>query len=96
MTFDAIGTLVAFITTGIGEVLFIVASGKLNGLALMVMPLMLATVIVGGGRVGRLSAKGTEKIGVAPVTWSAPKEIELDSKRTRPGDPALQPPQPPP
>jgi hypothetical protein len=43
-------------TTGTGVVEVIVASGKLKGLALIATPLMLATVITGGGTFGRFRA----------------------------------------
>ena len=52
--------MVACITTGTAEPVLIVVSGKLKGLALIVTPLILATVITGGGAVGRFKENGNE------------------------------------
>jgi len=69
VTVEVTGTLVAVITTGTGELELMVASGKLKGLALMVMPPMLVTLMTGRGVVGRFSALGAEVM---------PKEVGLE------------------
>src|SRR5689334_9962622 len=85
---------VAWITTGTGEPVLIVVSGKLNGLALMGTPLMLATVITGGGTVGRFKAKGRE------FTWlPEPTPIPamlLASRRRSPDEAIVEQTLPPP
>ena len=83
VTVEVIGTLVAVITTGTGELEFMVASGKLNGLALMAMPPMLVTLMTGRGAVGRFRAKGTE-VSSGPLPTLLLKLIVPASRRARP------------
>src|SRR4051794_3437562 len=81
------GMFVACTTTGTADVeLLIVASGKLKGLAFTGTPLMLVTVITGGGVVGRFNAKGSD-VREGPELISPPALILLASRRYRPGCP---------
>jgi hypothetical protein len=80
------GTLVALITTGTGVVELIVVSGKLNGFALIGIPLMLVTVIAGGGTVGRFNEKGRDvTTGPLPLLPIPEKVESFASSRANPG-----------
>src|SRR5690349_20388693 len=74
---------VALMTTGTAVAELMVVSGKLKGFALIATPLILATVMTGGGTVGRLRAKGSD-VTDKPANTVAPFPL-MYSKRARPG-----------
>jgi hypothetical protein len=83
VTVAFVGIFVALMTTGMGVGELIVVSGKLNGFAFIATPLMLATLITGGGAVGRLRAKGREDTA-GPLTLFVLKPRLFASNRTNP------------
>ena len=94
MTVAAVGKLVALTTTGTDAPVFIVVSGKLNGLAFTVNPLIVSTLMVGGGTVGRFKEKGSDLI-TGPLLFLVSKVREFASSRNKPLSGAVHPAQPP-
>lgn len=74
-----------WITTGTAEALLIMISGKVLGLGLIEVPLMLITLAVGDPVVGRKRLKGTDSTKV-PLTEPGKNELVLSSRMT-PGSP---------
>ena len=77
------GTYFAWILIVTGDDVLIVVSGKTNGFALMGVPLIAVTMIVGGGVAGRTTVVGVARYGVGLMANSGPMS-DVDSIRMNP------------